>query len=580
MRRSVDADATKPQRAPKRSPKPRARREVLRPATPTATGLLAVTTLLTATGMVMLLSSSVIVGTKFYGWFFVTRQLMWVGLALTAMLVCWRIPYTLWRRWTVPILGLALLLLVLVIIPGLGKTVDGATRWLEIGPISVQPSEPVKFAFAIFCADVLTRRERWVGEWRKIFFPLGVVGGGIILLVMLQPDMGTSGAIVLVGAGVLIVAGVPFKHLRNLTVLGLVIGGLLAWLEPYRRERLLNFMHPFAEQRYMSDGWQLAQSLIGIGSGGLTGVGLGQSRAKWGFLPNAHTDFIFAIIAEEGGLIGVLFVLGLFVIMTWLGVRAARRAPDRFGMLLASGITTWLIGQAYINMAYVIGAFPVTGIPLPFVSNGGSALIVCMAAMGVLASIARAGDRKRALERVSDNERASAFAHAVRAPLAGVGNGRPVSYPALDPREAPLSSPYRGGDRKRGQRAGLFAALVGEGRRTRRRSPSDKARFEGGAGWGGRAAWGTPGIGSGYGAGPFSSHRGSHGRREDRRLGAMAKWSDRGQDEFGDLHGALDAAAGDLWGAMEEVAGRTPRGGHRLGDRPPLRVIDGERGGW
>jgi cell division protein FtsW len=211
----------------------------------------------------------------------------------------------------------------------------------------------------------------------------------ILALVMLQPDLGTTmvlGAIVL---SVLFVAGVPMLPLAGVTALGGAGAVLLALWAPYRRARLLAFLHPSADP--MSTGYHINQSLMGVASGQLTGVGLGESRAKYGFLPNAHTDFIFAIISEELGLLGALTVVAMFVAFAWLGTRTALRAPDRFGTLVAAGITAWITAQAIVNIGGVVGLLPITGLTLPFVSFGGTSLMVCMAATGILLNIARQG---------------------------------------------------------------------------------------------------------------------------------------------------------------------------------------------
>jgi cell division protein FtsW len=369
----------------------RARPTQVRPAFSVAAGIITVVAALNVVGLVMILSSSSVAGIRGYGsaWYFVAKQALWASLGATALVAGWRIDHHVWRRRRFVLLTGTVALLVVVLLPGVGTRVYGATRWITIGPISIQPSEIAKFTLGVFAADILAARHRRLADWRIGLAPVGLATGVVVLLVMLQPDMGTSTCILLVVGGIVIVSGVPTRHLAR-AVLGVAaVGAMLAWAEPYRRDRLLSFRHPF--EQYHGDGYQLAQSLVGLGSGGPTGVGLGQSRAKWGFLPNAHTDFIYAIIGEEGGLAGTLFVLGLFVVLAGLGVRTARRAPDRFGALLAAGITTWLVGQALINIGAVIGSLPVTGVPLPFVSFGGSALLISMFAAGVLANIAATG---------------------------------------------------------------------------------------------------------------------------------------------------------------------------------------------
>jgi len=208
-------------------------------------------------------------------------------------------------------------------------------------------------------------------------------------LVMKEPDLGTTLVMAFLVIAVLVAGGVRAKHLFVVGGTGVALVTALAWLEPYRRERMLTFLHPFADSS--NSGYQIAQSLIALGSGGLTGVGLGASRAKWNFLPNAHTDFIFAIIGEELGLIGAFVVMALFVVFGILGTRAALQAPDRFGTLLAAGTTMWVVAQAVINIGAVVGVLPVTGIPLPFVSFGGSALVTTMLASGILVNVASRG---------------------------------------------------------------------------------------------------------------------------------------------------------------------------------------------
>jgi len=217
--------------------------------------------------------------------------------------------------------------------------------------------------------------------------PVVLVLAGLGLLVLREPDLGSALVLALVVGAVLVAGGVRGLHLATIAGGAVTAVVLLSIAEPYRRARMLTFLHPFADSA--NAGYQISQSLIAIGSGGLTGVGLGASRAKWNFLPNAHTDFIFAIIGEELGLIGCAIVMGLFVAFGVLGTRAALRAPDRFGTLLAAGVTAWVVGQAVINIGAVVGLLPVTGIPLPFVSFGGSALITTMLASGMLVNIAR-----------------------------------------------------------------------------------------------------------------------------------------------------------------------------------------------
>jgi cell division protein FtsW len=292
-----------------------------------------------------------------------------------------------WRRAVVPLLVVSFALLVLVLIPGIGIYVAGSRRWLGSGWLRFQPTELVKLALLVFSADLLTRRAADVYDWRKVLRPALLVFGATAVLVLRQPDLDSTVVLALIVGSILIVGGVRARHLAVVGGAGVTLAALLAVSEPYRRARVLTYLHPWSDAG--NTGYQLTQSFIALGSGGWTGVGLGAGRAKWLFLPNAHTDFIFAIIGEEVGLLGCLLVVGLFVAFGVVGTRVAVRAPDRFGMLLAAGVTVWVVGQAVINIGGVVGLLPVSGIPLPFVSFGGSALVFTMVAAGLLASVAR-----------------------------------------------------------------------------------------------------------------------------------------------------------------------------------------------
>jgi cell division protein FtsW len=357
----------------------------------TALLLVATVAVLNVVGVVMVLSASSVASLTDYGspWYFFLRQLMWTVLGVVALVIGIRGDYRSWRRLTGPLLVVSAFLLVVVLVPGIGIYVAGSRRWLGVGFIRVQPSEIAKLALLFFAADLLTRRAREVHDWRRVVKPVGIVAAAFAALVLKEPDLGSTLVLVLIVGTLFVVGGVPRRLLGILGMGVTTLVLLLAVAEPYRRVRLLTFLHPF--EHAGNAGYQVAQSLIALGSGGLSGTGLGAGRAKWNFLPNAHTDFIFAIIGEELGLIGGFLVLSLFVAFAVLGTRAALRAPDRYGALLAAGITMWVVGQAAINMGAVVGLLPVTGIPLPFVSFGGSALVVTMFATGVLVNVARQG---------------------------------------------------------------------------------------------------------------------------------------------------------------------------------------------
>jgi cell division protein FtsW len=353
--------------------------------------LLSTIVVLNLVGCVMVLSSSSVEALANYGspWLFFKRQLAWATLGFAALFITSRVDYRLLRRYVGPLLVVSAGLLLFVLVPGVGINVNGSTRWLGFGALRFQPSELAKLGLLLYCADVLARRAASVGDWRAVLRPVGLMFCFFAGLVMLQPDMGTTITMAILTGSILFVGGIRARHMAVVLGVATVAGTFLAFIEPYRRARLMSFIDPF--EHYKEGGYQVAQSLIAFGEGGWTGVGLGAGRAKWLFLPNAHTDFIFAIIGEELGLVGCALVLVLFGALAVLGVRTTLRAPDRFGQLLAAGITGWIVGQAIINVGAVTGALPVTGVPLPFVSFGGSALLFTMCASGVLLNIARQG---------------------------------------------------------------------------------------------------------------------------------------------------------------------------------------------
>ena len=339
-------------------------------------------------GLVMVLSASSVQSLAELGstWGYFMRQATWLGVGTAALACTLAVDYRRWRRLAVPLLALSGLLLVAVLSP-LGVKVNGAQSWLAVGSARMQPAELVKLALLLFCADLLARRAHRLHDSSLTLRPILVVAGAITVLMMLQPDLGTTIVLASIVGSVLFLAGVPLARLTG--VLALASAGFvaLAMSAAYRRDRILAFLHPAEDP--MNTGYQLTQSLTGVASGGLFGVGLGASRAKYGFLPNAHTDFIFAIISEELGLLGALLVLGLFVAFAVVGVRIAMQAPDRFGMLVAGGVTAWLLAQAVVNIGGVLGLLPITGLTLPYISFGGSSLVVTMAATGILLNIAR-----------------------------------------------------------------------------------------------------------------------------------------------------------------------------------------------
>ncbi len=355
--------------------------------------LLMVVAVLNVIGVVMVLSASSVqsLDSKGNAWWFFERQLLWTCLGILGFAVASRIDYKLWRRYTVPFLALATVLLALVLVPGIGIWVDGSRRWLGFGSWRVQPSEVAKLAFLVFAADVLTRQEKKVDDWRKALRPVMLVFVFFAFLIMKEPDLASTMVLTIILGATLVVGGIRARHLALIGGTAVAAVTAFALFVPWRRARMLAFLDPWHDKS--NTGYQVTQSLIAMGSGGWTGVGLGASRAKWRFLPAAHTDFIFAIIGEELGLFGCMLVIGLFGALAFLGIRTALRAPDRFGMLLAGGVTAWIVGQAVINIGSVVGLLPVSGVPLPFVSFGGTALLFTMTAAGLLGNVARQGGR-------------------------------------------------------------------------------------------------------------------------------------------------------------------------------------------
>ncbi len=345
--------------------------------------------LLVVLGLVMVLSASDVSSYQQSGnpYALFEKQLMWLLAGLPLAVVAARMPLTWVRRCGYPLLLVAVVGLFAVLVPGVGVSAYGATRWIGVGSLTVQPSEIAKLALVVWGADLLVRKWRLLGEWRHLLVPLLPVGLITGALVMAEPDMGTTIVLLLIVFTLLWVAGAPLR-LFGLCVGGIaVLGTFLAIAEPYRLARLTSFLHPFQDSQV--GGYQAVQGIYALAAGGWWGKGLGSSAEKWGYLPNAHTDFIFAIVGEELGLLGTLLIIVLFGVLGFAGMRIAQRTTDRFVKLAAAAITVWLVGQAVVNMGAVVGVLPITGIPLPFISFGGSALLPTLVAVGLLASFAR-----------------------------------------------------------------------------------------------------------------------------------------------------------------------------------------------
>ena len=347
---------------------------------------------LTLFGLVMVLSASSVSSLHEYAdspFSQFKRQATWAGFGAVAFMLASWIDYRRLRPLATPMLLIIVAMLVALLIPGVGITANSSTRWLGIGPLVIQPSELAKLVFIIFVADLLTRRERRMDRPELTVRPVMLILGLLSGLMILQPKLGTPIIMGAVTMLILFVAGARMKSLLTWLTTAILIASFLAYMAPYRRARVLSFLNPWESPDGI--GLQAIQSQVGIASGGLFGVGLGASRAKWGFLPFAHTDFIFAIVAEEVGLIGASALIGAFLLIAWFGFKAAIAAPDRFGSLLAAGITSWLLVQAFLNIGMVLGVLPITGEPLPFVSAGGSSLVTTLAAAGLLTNVSRRG---------------------------------------------------------------------------------------------------------------------------------------------------------------------------------------------
>ena len=343
--------------------------------------------LLAVVGLGAILSASSVLALRETGdgLYYFKRQLAWLLLGGLGMTFAALIPLHWWRRMAFPLFVTTLGLLAAVLV--IGVRANGAQRWIAAGPVSIQPSEIAKLTTVLFLATWVSRRETSVHRFTHFFWPVAASVGSVFALVMWQPDLGTALLIASGAFAVLVASAVPFVYVAGSGLLASGAALALAYTSDYRWARVTAFLDLEADP--LGTGYQAMQSLVALGTGGLWGVGLGASRARWSFLPNAHTDFVFAILGEETGLAGSIVVVLLFVAFTVAGVLIALRAGDRFGRLLAIGITTWISTQALVNIGGVTGVLPITGVPLPFVSFGGTALVVAMVGAGILISIAR-----------------------------------------------------------------------------------------------------------------------------------------------------------------------------------------------
>lgn len=359
--------------------------------------LLVPTLILTVVGLVMVLSAGSISAVEGYGtsfWYF-NRQAIYAAVGVGAMLVAARTPYLFWRRLALPLLVVLVPVMLLTLHPSIGSSLYGAARWIDLGPITLQPAEFAKPLVLFVAAGMLTRSRIDLTRPRDVLLPLVPVVGLVAGVVLLQRDLGTT--LIICGSVFLLsfAAGVPMRFLLTGLLASVPFVAYAIFGTRYRRTRFLEAWLNW-ELDPSGAGWQLQQGLIALGSGGWFGVGLGNSRQKWEYLPNAHSDFVFAVLGEELGLVGALVVLVLFGVLLAAGIRIAVRATDPFGRLVAAGVTGWIGLQMLMNLGAVTGLLPITGVPLPFLSFGGTALVVTLAGVGVVASVARTSAREAA----------------------------------------------------------------------------------------------------------------------------------------------------------------------------------------
>jgi len=372
--------------------------------------LFAATVGLALFGVVMVYSASAIMALRENNnqFYYVIKQGVWTGIGFVAMLGAMHVDYRHWKSRRIVYVLLSITILMLLVVFGFGK-VNGAHRWIRFWGFSIQPSEISKVTLAIFLAYIFESRAGEERDFWRTFLPCGLITAAIVVLVVLEPDLGTA---LMLGALFLVMsytAGVRVLHLAAVGAPALIgLLGLLIFV-PWRLRRLVTFLDPWADAQ--DSGFQVVQSLIAIGSGGSNGLGFAQGKQKMLFLPFAHSDFIFAVIGEELGLVGALAVVLVFALFLWRGIRTSLLAPDRFGMLLSLGLVTSIVGQALFNISVVLSLVPTKGIPLPFISYGGSSMVPTLAAVGILLNISRqsaGGLDVRFLKRVTTRERSPA----------------------------------------------------------------------------------------------------------------------------------------------------------------------------
>jgi len=341
-------------------------------------------------GLVMIASAGISYSQSRFGdpYYFFKHQLFYGVLpGLVVLYIAQKINYTFWKKVSLPIFILSIVLLILVFVPGFESKIYGASRWLRLGIFSFQPSEMLKLSLIIYLAAWLESRSEKIKDFYDGFIPFLIIIGFISFLLIKQPDVGTLGVIVLISISIFFASGARISHMLMMGISGIAILALVIKLEAYRMNRFLVFLHPELDPRGI--GYQINQALLAIGTGGFFGVGLGHSLQKFNYLPEPVGDSIFAIIGEELGLIGTSFLVLLFIFLAIRGLKIAKRAPDDFSKFVAVGIVSWIVFQSFVNIAAISGLIPLTGIPLPFISYGGTSIIFLMAAAGILLNISK-----------------------------------------------------------------------------------------------------------------------------------------------------------------------------------------------
>lgn len=340
-------------------------------------------------GILMIYSASAVRSYDLFGYnsYYLTRQIWWLVVGIVGWLIAANIDYRFWRQNSLILLVITVILLIIVFIPGIGSQLGGATRWIKFGSFYLQPSEMAKLTFLIYLSSWLDKKGQEISDFKNGFLPFILIVAAVSLLIVKQPDMGTMVVLAVTAMVVFYLAGATTSHLLLSLLVALTMFWTLIKAAPYRFQRLLTFLNP--GQETLASGYHISQALIAIGAGGWWGLGFGQSRQKFLYLPQAHIDSIFAIIGEELGFIRVALIIIVFILLILRALKISRQAPDRFSQLLTGGIAAWLAIQVFVNFSAIIGLLPLTGVPLPFISYGGSSLLFLMIAMGILFNISK-----------------------------------------------------------------------------------------------------------------------------------------------------------------------------------------------